>query len=134
MCECSKSTTPHSRMIKGAFLRRRNVTLTFLHLMKLILQYCHSRNKGRIYILYGLQKWTTINIPIRCVVFSVWGQGKDKHKLKVFNNCINKKETQGDKTKNQLYKICSVQYPVKEWIEVCVCETRLHVRSLCYKL
>ena len=48
------------------------------------------------------------------VVFSIWWQGKDKHKLKVLNNYISKKETQGDKTKNQLYKICSVQYPGKE--------------------
>ena len=48
------------------------------------------------------------------VVFSIWWQGKDKHKLKVLNNYINKKETQGDKAKNQLYKICSVQYRVKE--------------------
>ena len=39
-------------------------------------------------------------ICLHNVIFSIWWQGKDKHKLKVLNNYINKKETQGDQTKN----------------------------------
>ena len=45
------------------------------------------------------------DVSVALVIFSVWWQGKDKHKLKVLNNYINKKETQSDKMKNLLYKI-----------------------------
>ena len=47
--------------------------------------------------------------------------------MKVLNNYINKKEKQGDKTKNQQYKF--VAYNIKWKSEsMCVCEARVHVR------
>ena len=57
--------------------------------------------------------------------------GKEKTKTQVegfLNNYINKKENQGDKAKNQLYKF--VAYNIKWKSEsMCVREARVHVRS-----
>ena len=69
------------------------------------------------------------------VIFNVWWQGKDKHRLKVFlNNYINKKEKQGDKAKNQLYKF--VAYNIKWKSEsMCVCvKPEFMYGHVCYKL
>ena len=53
---------------------------------------------------------------------------RKRHRLKVLNNYINKKEKQGDKAKNQLYKF--VPYNIKWKSEsMCVREARVHVRS-----
>ena len=45
---------------------------------------------------------------------------------KFLNNYINKREKQGNKAKNQLYKF--VVYKWKSELR-CVCEARVHVRS-----
>ena len=47
---------------------------------------------------------------------------------KFLNNYINKREKQGNKAKNQLYKF--VEYHIKWKSELrCVCEARVHGRS-----
>ena len=46
---------------------------------------------------------------------------------KFLNNYINKREKQGDKAKNQLYKF--VAYIIKWKSECGVCEARVHGRS-----
>ena len=51
------------------------------------------------------------------------------------NNYINKREKQGDRAKNQLYKYVVYKYLVKEWIEVCVCvKPEFMYGHVCYKL
>ena len=58
-------------------------------------------------------------------------QGKDKHRLKVLNNYINKKEKQG--AKNQLYKFVAYNIKWKSEHGVCV-KPEFMDSHVCYKL